>query len=129
RPMNRSPAATRRESMLTPDGPCSPAAAAGARTSAAPAAHATRCASQSLMRRGSRPRSRRAVLCRRRPAGAQRFARDRDVVEWHLASVGELLPLLVSLTCDHQHVALLGARDGLCDRTRTVGDRADRYGV
>ena len=84
-PTNRSPAPAARESITARAGP--PRPAGGGCTSRAPAAWATCSGVHSRM-----------------PV-PQRLARDRDVVEGHLAPARELLALLVALAGDHHHVA------------------------
>src|SRR6185437_10155381 len=50
----------------------------------------------------------------------QRFARDGDVVEWHLDATGELLALLMALACDHEDVAALRECHRSLDRGTTI---------
>ena len=109
-PTNRSPGPAWRESMLARRGPGSLAAPWTARPrDAAPAARATRAASQpsrGLPARSTRLRPSAITRWPRgSPAGAQRLPGDGHVVEGHLAAPGQLLPLLVALAGDHQHVA------------------------
>ena len=117
RPTNRSPAPDLARVDHRAQRPGSTAARAGSTTSSAPAAAATRGASQPLTPRASlRPRLKATSSARSRGcpacdalAGAQRLPGDRHVVEGHLAAPGELLALLVALAGDHEHVARLRA--------------------
>src|SRR5271156_307395 len=114
--MNSSPAAALRESIVAPRGPGSAVLELGSRTRSAPATPAICEASQSLtpaaLSRQTPVRppapAPRGSRCGPRHTGLQRTQRlpgDRHIVEWHLLTARQLLPLLVALSGDHQDVA------------------------
>src|SRR5204863_1303873 len=96
RPTNRSPWVTSRESTTARRGPSRRGAGC---TRRAPDASARRSGDQ---------------------ACTQRLPGDVRVVEGDLVAAGELLPLLVALAGDDDHVAVGGQRDGSLDRGATV---------